>query len=219
MRSKFVEQLSQLDNSLIEMGAMVEQAIANADKALIERDTELAEKIIAYDNEIDDKEKEIESLCLKLILLQHPVAGDLKLVSAALKMITDLERIGDHASDISELTLLLAKTPYFEKMDFISQMADATMKMVSDSIRAFVKKDLVLANEVIAYDDVVDNLFTKAKNELLELFNNSDNRNGDHIIDLIMVAKYFERIGDHATNVAEWVIFSLTGVHKDQKIM
>jgi len=219
MRSKFVEQLSQLDNSLIEMGEMVEQAIANADKALIERDTELAQKIIASDNEIDDKEKEIESLCLKLILLQHPVAGDLKLVSAALKMITDLERIGDHASDISELTLLLAKTPYFEKMDIISQMADATMKMVQDSIRAFVRKDLVLANEVIAYDDVVDNLFTKAKNELLELFNNSANMNGDHIIDLIMVAKYFERIGDHATNVAEWVIFSLTGVHKDQKIM
>jgi len=218
MRTKFDEQLSQLYYSLIEMGAIVEKAIENAEKALSGRDTELANAIIASDDDIDNKEREIEGLCLKLILMQQPVARDLRLVSAAMKMITDLERIGDHASDISELTLLLAELPGISKLDYLSQMAEATIKMVKDSINAFVKKDSALAGEVIAYDDVVDDLFVKTKNKLLEL--TSENKMSiDKAIDYIMVAKYYERIGDHATNIAEWVIFSMTGTHKNKKIV
>ena len=218
MRSKFDEQLNHLNNSLIEMCGIVEQAISDADKALIEQDTELARKIISSDDEIDNKEKEIESLCLKLILLQQPVARDLRLVSAVLKIITDLERIGDHATDISEITIMLANKKYIKKLEHIPQMAAATMKMLTESIDAFVKKDLELAKEVIAYDDVVDNLFEMVKSDLIELIHeNADN--GDQAIDLMMVAKYFERIGDHATNIAEWVEFSLTGTYKTSKII
>ena len=218
MRTKFDEQLTQLNDSLIEMAETVKKAIANANKALIEQDIELAKRIIASDDEIDNKEKEIESLCLKTILRQQPVARDLRLISAVLKIITDLERIGDHATDISELTLLLADRQYIKKLEHIPQMAVATMKMVTDSIDAFVQKDLELAKEVIAYDDVVDNLFEVIKKDLIALIKESS-ENGDQAIDLMMVAKYFERIGDHATNIAEWVVFSLTGTHKDSKIM
>ncbi|MCL2164489.1 MAG: phosphate signaling complex protein PhoU [Oscillospiraceae bacterium] len=218
MRRKFDEQLAHLNESLIEMGIMVEQAIANADKALIEQDTELAQQIIASDDDIDNKENEIEGLCLKLILQQQPVASDLRLVSSALKMVTDLERIGDHATDISEITILLAKTPYIKNMAHISQMAEATKKMVTDSINAFVNRDIALANEVISYDDVVDDLFLLVRGEMLALIN-EDLKNSDQAIDLIMIAKYLERIGDHATNVAEWVIFSITGTHKDKRIV
>ena len=218
MRSRFDEQLNNLHNELIEMGAYVEQAIADATKALIQQDVALAKKIIASDDIVDDKEKEIESLCLKLILQQQPVARDLRLVSAVLKMITDLERIGDHASDISEITLLLAGKQYVKKMEHIPQMAEATMKMVTESIDAFVKNDLKLAREVIASDDIVDDLFGVVKNELIEIIKeNADH--SDQAIDLIIIAKYFERIGDHATNIAEWVVFSLTGTHKDIRIM
>jgi len=218
MRKKLDEQLILLDNSLIEMGKIVEKAIADTKKALIEQDTGLAEKIIASDDEIDDKEKEIESLCLKIIMQQQPVARDLRLVSAVIKMITDLERIGDHATDISEITLLLAGTPYIKKLEHISQMAESTMKMVTESIDAFVRKDIDLANEIIAYDDVVDNLFEVVKHDLIELIK-KDADNGDQAIDLVMIAKYFERIGDHATNIAEWIVFALTGIYKDSKIM
>jgi len=218
MRTKFDEQLSQLYYSLIEMGAIVEKAIANAEKALWGRDTGLAQAIISSDDEIDNKEREIEGLCLKLILMQQPVARDLRLVSAALKMVTDLERIGDHASDISELTILLSELPGLTNIETISQMADATMKMVKDSINAFVKKDADLANEVIAYDDVVDDLFVQTKNKLMEL-TKENVINIAQAIDYIMVAKYYERIGDHATNIAEWVIFSLTGTHKNKKLV
>ena len=218
MRSKFDEQLVQLNNMIIEMAQIVKHAIEKADKALIEQDCELARQIIASDDEIDDKEKEIESFCLKLILQQQPVAKDLRLVSSVLKMITDLERIGDHATDISELALLLADKQYIKKLEHIPQMAAATMKMVTESIEAFVNKDVKLANEVIIYDDVVDNLFEIVKKDLIELIKENA-EHGDQAIDLIMVAKYFERIADHATNVAEWVVFSLTGIYKDSKIM
>jgi phosphate transport system protein len=218
MRYKFDEQLQQLNNSLIEMGTFVEKAISDATKALVEQDVDLARKTIDNDDVIDDKEKEIESFCLKLLLQQHPVASDLRLISSVLKIVTDLERIGDHAEDISEITLLLAGKQYIKKLEHIPKMAEATMKMVTQSIEAFVKKDEKLANAVIAYDDVVDNLFTIVKNELIELINiNADN--SDQAIDLIMIAKYFERIGDHAENVAEWIVFSLTGRHKESKIM
>ncbi|MCL2034595.1 MAG: phosphate signaling complex protein PhoU [Oscillospiraceae bacterium] len=218
MRTRFEEQLTHLNNALIEMGALVERTIADADKALIGQDVELAKKIIASDDEIDHMEQEIESLCLKIILQQQPVAGDLRLVSSVLKIATDLERIGDHATDISEITILLAGKQYLKKLEHIPQMAEATMKMVTKSIDAFVKKDLELAREIIASDDIVDNLFDTVKAELVELIKmNKDN--SDQAIDLIMIAKYFERIGDHATNIAEWVVFSLTGMHKDSRIM
>jgi phosphate transport system protein len=213
MRIKFDEQLEHLNHTLVEMGALVERAIANAVKALVERDTELAQTVIDSDDEIDRKDSEIEGLCIKLILHHSPVANDLRLVTAAMKMITDLERIGDHASDISEITLLLASMPYRKNLEYISQMAEATMKMIKDSISAFVNKDLTLADAVIEYDDVVDELFVTVKSDLLELIS-EDARNGDQAVDLIMIAKYFERIGDHATNIAEWAIFSITGLHK-----
>jgi len=218
MRTKFDEQLTQLNDSLIEMAEIVKRAIANGDKALIEQDIALAQQIIASDDEIDNKETEIESLCLKIILQQQPVARDLRLISAVLKIITDLERIGDHATDISEITLLLADKQYIKKLEHIPKMAVATMKMVTDSIDAFVNKDLELANAVIAYDDEIDNLFEIVKKDLIGLIK-ENSENGDQAIDLMMIAKYFERIGDHATNIAEWVVFSLTGTHKDSKIM
>lgn len=218
MRDNFDKQLLELNNSLIEMGEMVKKAISDATKALIEQDVEFAQKIISADDIIDDREKEIESLCLKLILRQQPVARDLRLVSAILKLITDLERIGDHASDISEYTIMLADRPYIKKMEHIPQMAAVTMRMVIDSITAFVNKDIDLAKKVIANDDEVDNLFETVREELTQLISENPN-NGDQAIDIMMVAKYYERIGDHATNVAEWVVFSITGAHKDIQIM
>jgi len=218
MRIKFDEQLNRLNNSLIEMGIAVERSIALANQALVEQDVSLAKQAIAADNEIDHMEQDIERLCLKIILQQQPVASDLRLVSSVLKMITDLERIGDHAADISEITLILAKKQYFKELEHIPQMAEATMKMVTESVDAFVKKDLALARKVIADDDRVDSLFSTIKKELVDLIKaNADH--SDQAIDLIMIAKYFERIGDHATNIAEWVVFSLTGTHKDIQIM
>jgi len=218
MRSRFDEQLRQLNDALIEMAEIVKQAIAKANKALIEQDFELARQIVASDDEIDDKEKEIESFCLKLILQQQPVAKDLRLVSAVLKIITDLERIGDHATDISEITLLIGDEPHIKKLEHIPKMAEASMKMLTESVEAFVKRDISLANEVIAYDDVVDELFETVKKDLIALIK-VNAENGNQAIDLVMVAKYFERIADHATNVAEWVVFSLTGIYKDSKVM
>jgi len=218
MRSRFEELLRQLDIELIKMGGLVEMAITKANTALTEQDVDLAHEIISSDDEIDNQEKEIEGLCLKLILRQQPVAQDLRAVSSILKIVTDLERIGDHASDISEITLDLAGKQYIKKLEHISQMASATMKMVTESIDAFVKKDLALARKVIAEDDNVDNLFNAVKEELIDLIKDNS-ENGDQAIDLIIVAKYFERIGDHAVNVAEWVIFSLTGKHKDNRII
>jgi len=219
IRSRFDEQLARLGDSLIEMGSMVEQAIADANRALIERDAALAKKVASGDDEINHKEKEIERQCLKIIMQQQPVAGDLRLVSSVLKITTDLERIGDQAADISAITLRISDKPYVEKPeDYFPQMAAATAKMVADSIAAFVEKDLELAQGVIEYDDIVNGLFNKVKKALVELIRqNADD--SDQAIDLIMIAKYFERIGDHAKNIAEWVIFSLTGMHKDIQVM
>ena len=218
MRSKFDEQLDQLHDSLIEMGELIKKAIMDAIKALIEQDVELAQKTIEFDIEIDKKEKEIEALCLNLLLQHHPVARDLRLISSVLKIITDLERIGDHASDISEYTIFLSGKKYIKKLEHIPQMAVETMKMLTESIDSFVKSDLELAKSVIAYDDVVDDLFDTVKGDLIQIIKENAEY-GDQAIDLIMIAKYFERIGDHATNVAEWIVFSLTGTHKDSKIM
>lgn len=211
MRNKFDEQLLSLNNMLIEMGALIETIIAMAIQALKEQDAGLARKAIAFDRDINQKEKDIESLCLRLLLQQQPVARDLRLISAALKMITDMERIGDQSADIAEITLML-KGPFIKKLDHIPQMAEATVKMVTDSIDAFVKKDLELARSVIKYDDVVDGLFNEVKYDLIDLIR-ADGANGEQAIDLMMITKYFERIGDHAVNIAEWVVFSITGKH------
>ncbi|MCL2050554.1 MAG: phosphate signaling complex protein PhoU [Lachnospiraceae bacterium] len=218
MRKQFDKQLENLNAKLVEMSEAVEQAIANTNTALTTRNTELAKEIIACDDDIDAMEKEIESLCLKLIIQQQPVASDLRLVSAVLKILTDVERIGDHASDISEIICMMNGKEYIKKLEDIPQMAEVTQKMVHDSIVAFVSKDIELAKEVIATDDKVDDLFVAVKDELIVLINNNQ-ENGDQAIDLIMIAKYFERIGDHAVNIAEWVIFSLTGFHKDSRVM
>ena len=213
MRNRFDRQLVQLNDELIEMGGMIEKAIADTVKALVNQDTELANVVIDYDEEIDHQEREIEQLCLKLLLQQQPVAKDLRLISSALKMITDMERIGDHASDISEITIALADQPYIKKLEHIQQMAKETMIMLVGSIEAFVDKDLEKANEVIKRDDVVDDLFDKVKKELIQMIHENADK-GEQAADLLMVAKYMERIGDHATNISEWVIFSITGEHK-----
>lgn len=218
MRSRFEEQLTGLNNNLIEMGALVERAIARATKALKERDTDEARKILADDAVIDEKEKEIESLCLKLILNQQPVARDLRQISTALKMITDMERIGDQAADISELCVYLDGQELIKKLEHIPQMAEATIKMVTESIDAFVNKDLTLAQMVIDYDDVVDDLYVTIKKDLIALIH-EDVNSGEQAFDLLQIAKYYERIGDHAVNIAEWVIFSITGKHKDKQVL
>jgi phosphate transport system protein len=210
MRTKFEEQLQLLHNSLIEMGGCIEYAIKLALQALVEQNAELAKQAIAYDDEIDDKEKEIESLCMKVLLQQQPVAKDLRLVSAALKMITDMERIGDHSADISEITLIMSGAPYIKELVDIPLMAQASIKMVNDSIDAFVKKDLGLAITVIKADDIVDDYFIKIRKDIIDLVK-KDINNLEQAFDLMMIAKYLERIGDHATNIAEWVVFSLTG--------
>lgn len=216
MRNRFDRQLVQLNNELIEMGGMIEKAISDTVKALVNQDIELASNVIEYDEEIDHQEREIEQLCLKLLLQQQPVAKDLRLISAALKMITDMERIGDHATDISEITIELSKESYIKKIDHIQQMAKETMVMLVQSVEAFVNKDMDKARAVIAHDDVVDDLFNKVKAELIAMIHEDVNA-GEQASDLLMAAKYFERIGDHATNISEWVIFSITGQHPDDK--
>lgn len=218
MRSRFDEQLSVLHNSLVEMGALIERGITKATKALVEHDVSLAKEVMDTDNIIDEKEKNIESQCLKLLLSQQPVARDLRQISSALKMITDMERIGDQAADISELCIYLADQTYIKKLEHIPQMAEATIKMVTDSIDAYVKKDLDLAEAVIEYDDVVDELYVLIKSELIALVH-EDVQKGEQAFDLMQIAKYYERIGDHAVNIAEWVIFSITGKHKEKQVL
>ncbi len=210
MRNKFDEQLKTLNEELTQMGFLVEKAIKNAVNALETGNDSLAEDAISFDKEIDKKEKDIESLCLRLLLQQQPVARDLRQISAALKMITDMERIGDMASDIAEIEKSYDQKDmkYVKELYHIPQMADAAIDMVNRSVEAYVKKDEQLAFKVIDSDDLVDNLFTSVKNDLIELIR-KDPKSGDSSMDLLMVAKYFERIGDHATNIAEWVLFSL----------
>jgi phosphate transport system protein len=214
MRNRFDTQLDILNNSLISMGALCENAISGAVKALLDNDMSLSKTVIVTEAEIDQKEKDIERLCLKLLLQQHPVAGDLRLISAALKMITDMERIGDQAADIAEIVAYVDLTDSINKLH-ISDMAEATIKMVTDSIDAFVKRDLKLAKDVIDYDDIVDELFCKIKEDVISLIT-GDPKSGGQFVDIIMIAKYLERIGDHATNIAEWVAFSITGEHKEK---
>ena len=213
MRNRFDEQLFELNREIIEMGAMCEEAIASAAKALTSGDVELAAKVKNDGSGIDQMERKIESRCMKLLLHQQPVARDLRLISAALKMITDMERIGDQAEDIAEIvTFLNGHT--MEGMEIIEDMARETIEMVTSSVDAFVKKDVALAEKVIARDDVVDDYFLRVKQGIISLIaeNSTD---GEFALDLLMISKYFERIGDHATNIAEWVIYSITGTHKE----
>lgn len=213
MRNRFNEQLQQLHIELIQMGALCEDAISEATEALMNQDAELAEKAKEAEREIDQKERVVESLCLKLLLQQQPVAGDLREISAALKMISDLERIGDQAADIAELTRFVTVPAGNGKLH-IADMARATCAMVTDSVNSFVRRDLQLARQVMAADDRVDALFNQVRGELIGLIA-ADAHNGELGLDLLMVAKYFERIGDHATNVAEWVEYSITGQHPE----
>lgn len=213
MRNRFDRQLEQLNNELIEMGNLVEHAIQSAVTALVKQDVDQARAAIEFDQEVDRQERDIEALCMKLLLQQQPVARDLRLISAALKMITDMERIGDQAADISEITIFLAKEEYVQDLELMSQMAMETILMVTHSVEAFVQKDLNLAKSVIDHDDIVDKLFDDIKQQLILLIQKNV-ANSEQAADLLMVAKYLERIGDHATNIAEWVIYSITGVHE-----
>ena len=208
MRSRFDMQLHELNSELIKMGALCESAIAMSAKALLDGDTELAARVLEFDSEIDQKERDIESRCMKLLLQQQPVARDLRTVSSALKMITDMERIVDQSADIAEI-VTMANIKASDETLHIGEMARAVMKMVTDSVDAFVKRDTSLAHSVIGYDDVVDGLFDDVKKALTVRFQSGGQM--EYALDLLMIAKYFERIGDHAVNIAEWVIYSVTG--------
>ena len=216
MRNRFDRQLERLNDEMIEMGSMIESAIEKAVSALVTQDVEKAKAAIKADDEIDHQERDIENLCLKLLLQQQPVARDLRQISSALKMITDMERIGDHASDISEITIMMAGKPYIKKLEHIQEMAKETMQMLVNAVDAFVEKDMQKAQDVIKRDDVVDELFNQVKTELIQLIH-EDADAGEQAADLLMIAKYFERIGDHATNISEWVIFSITGTHVEDE--
>lgn len=209
MRLKFDEQLDLLNKELITMGAFCENVIALSAKALTEGNPTLAKSVPDLSVQIDHKEREIETMCLKLLLQQQPVAKDLRVVSSALKMVTDMARIGDQSADIAEI-ITLANIHATDDTQVIHDMSVAVIKMVTDSIDAFVKKDMQMAKAVIDYDDVVDSFFDKVKKMLIELFSKPET-DGEYAIDLLMIAKYFERIGDHAVNIAKWVLFSITG--------
>ncbi|MGE4354548.1 MAG: phosphate signaling complex protein PhoU [Oscillospiraceae bacterium] len=215
MRSRFDEQLSILNTELIRMGALCEEAISLAAKA-VTNGGDAGSRAIAVDSEIDRKERDIEGLCMRLLLLEHPVARDLRVVSSALKMISDMERIGDQAADIAEITCYIEGIDLPEALH-IGDMARATVKMVTDSIDSFVKKDLEMAKAVMQYDDVVDNLFTKVKDGLTQLIRDGK-FDAEAALDLLMIAKYFERIGDHACNIGEWVAYSITGIRVNNEV-
>lgn len=213
MRTRFDMELDNLNSAMIAMGALCENAISEAMKSLFSADKAAAQRTIQEDREIDQKEKDIEALCLRLLLQQQPVARDLRVISSALKMITDMERIGDQAADIAELIRHMHLTPVSRQNKHLSKMADATKKMVTESIDAFVKKDAALATKVLADDDLVDSLFLKLRHDIIEMIA-ADPGCGEEAVDVLMIAKYLERIGDHATNIAEWVLFSITGTHE-----
>lgn len=213
MRNRFDRQLEQLNNELIEMGSLICRAIDMAVDALVEKDMKKAKQAIEFDLEIDHKERDIESICMKLLLQQQPVARDLRLISSALKMITDMERIGDQAADISEINISMSKIVCDVRFDIIQEMATITTDMVVNSIQAFVNKDQELAKKVIYMDDEVDNRFDKLKADVIKSIN-ANPEYGEKATDIFMIGKYFERIGDHATNIADWVVYSITGGHE-----
>lgn len=214
MRTKFDEQLNQLNQELMHMGTMIEEQIQKAVVAFMKQDTELARIIMDNDTDVDREEKKIENIGFNLLMQQQPVARDLRTISAAMKMVTDMERIGDHAADISEMTILIADNTYVKQLDHIQKMASETVQMLMKSIQAYVDKDMETAKAVIKNDDVIDELFLEVKQDLIAMIHaNADC--GEQATDLLMVAKYFERIGDHATNIAEWVIFALDDKNRE----
>lgn len=213
MRNRFDEQLFELNKEIIEMGSMCEEMIASAAKALADGDLHLAAQVVRESPAIDQMEREIETRCMKLLLHQQPVARDLRLISSALKMITDMERIGDQAEDIAEIVKHL-KGHTVDGVELIQEMAKETIGMVTSSVDAFVEKDLELAKAVLVRDDIVDNYFLEVKRDIISLVT-KDPAEGEFALDFLMIAKYLERIGDHATNIAEWVIYCITGVHEE----
>lgn len=215
MRKRFDEQLNYLNHELIQMGALCETLIQLAANAVRSEDKKLVEKIKPMAVELDQMEHDVESLCLRLLLQQQPVARDLRRVSSALKMITDMERIGDQAEDIAEIVTVMKQSPGIS-CDEINEMAKATIRMVNESVDAFVKQDIGLAHQIIASDDLVDDYFIKVRATLIGKIA-EDPTVGENALDLLMIAKYFERIGDHVTNIAEWVVFSVTGIHNEEK--
>lgn len=214
MRSRFDKELDKLNLQIIEMGQSCEDAIEKVTNALHEKSEQMAREIIKEDERIDQMEKDIERLCLRLLLLQQPVAKDLRQISAALKMITDMERIGDQTADIADIIIHNDFVGEYHSA-LVDEMSEAVTMMVQKSVRAYVNRDLPLAREVMESDDKVDKLFDEAKAALVGVIQEERGGHGDEIVNLVMVMKYLERIGDHATNIAEWVEFSITGVHKD----
>ncbi|MGD9887319.1 MAG: phosphate signaling complex protein PhoU [Bacilli bacterium] len=214
MRTKFTSQLEQLNNELISMGALVETAITWTTNALLNNDMDQAKQAMAMDKTIGQKNREIENLCLKLLLQQQPVAKDLRLISSALRMITDMERIGHQAADLAEI-LTFTDLNEIHNSENLLNMSKATIKMVTESIDAFVNRNLDLAKAVIQYDDVVDDLFVKTRKDLIKLIIRNKDA-GEQALDFLMVAKYYEKIGDHAVNIASWVVFAITGVHEEK---
>ena len=217
MRTRFDRQLEQLNVELIRMGALCEEAISIVAKSLLDSDLTYLPHALDLDDQIDDKEREIEALCMKILLQQQPVASDLRVVSSALKMISDMERIGDQASDIAEI-VETGKLVASQQQTKLAQMAETTINMVTGSVDAYVKQDLELVKEVIAMDDKVDELFLEVRDEIAGLLKSDAVAQLD-CMDMLMIAKYYERIGDHATNIAEWVEFSITGMHKDVDVL
>lgn len=211
MREHFEEELSKLSNALVEMGALCEDAISCAVKYLLKNDAQMKKNVAEAEKQIDQKEREIETMCMRLLIQQQPVATDFRMITSALKMISDMERIGDQALDIAEIAEYV--TDDIKSKINIKEMAETTVKMVMNSVDSYVRKDIDIANSVIGLDDTVDALFDKAKSELINVIR-TENENAEGLLDLLMVAKYFERIGDHAENIAEWVIFAVTGNHK-----
>ena len=213
MRDFFQEQLHQLNQEMIRMGAACEEIIELASRSLTDYSADLAKSVSTVGAQIDESERTIETICMKLLLRQQPVARDLRVISAAMKMITDMERIGDQCEDIVEIAPHITAHPD-ERFPKIREMAKAAQAMVTEAVDAYVKQDLTLAKKVMAYDDVVDAYFTKVKSGIMDIIA-AEPAYGEFALDLLMIAKYFERIGDHCTNIAEWVEFSVTGVHKD----
>ena len=215
MATRFERQLEELHVQLITMGSLCEKAISLSARAIQGEGKTLSRLVFDTDKEIDAKEREIETQCMSLLLHQHPVARDLRQISSALKMVSDMERIGDQAADIADQALYIDQDAVCTSVDIVG-IADETVKMVTESVDAFVKKDLDLCRKVIDEDDIVDNAFNKIKEQLAELIYGGklDAKAG---LDLLMTAKYFERIGDHAVNIAEWVEYSITGEHRNNE--
>ncbi len=217
MRKRFDEQLNELNQEMIHMGNIIEQAIENTLDALIHKDIKKANEIIKSDNEIDRQERKIENLCLQLLLQQQPVAKDLRFISATLKMITDMERIGDHATSIAELTIETVNQAHIKKLEHIEQMAKETIIMLINCLKSYIAQNLEIAKNVIRHDEKVDKLFFRVKKDLIQMIH-EDCECGEDATNLLLIAKYFERIGDHAVNIAEWIIFSINGKHEKLSI-